>query len=211
MSKLPRLLVATTLTALVFPASWPPPAAAQEGFAGLCAVLLHQEQTELEDLALTAQQDQTRLGAAEEIFMLLDELWHNDLVERLPYLGVKHRRDVAALTLERTRQQEARQLAVLEQYRLACSVPSEQGQAAGNGGTIREAERYRAADCEVRTLDVAMFEVDLEYQQELLRSALSLRQNDVASRQQVLFAERDVELTQEELGLARRRAAACRQ
>ena len=56
---------------------------------------------------------------------------------------------------------------------------------------------------------MAAFEVDLEYYQEILQSARDLRLNDIASRQQVLFAEQDVQLTLKQLGLARQRAARC--
>jgi len=43
----------------------------------------------------------------------------------------------------------------------------------------------------------------------MLQSAHDLRQSDIASRQQVLFAEQDVQLTLQQLELARRRAARC--
>ena len=64
---------------------------------------------------------------------------------------------------------------------------------------------------EVRVLDVTSFEVDLAYHPEILKSALDLRQSDIASRQQVLVSERDVQLSLKQLELARRRGARCQQ
>lgn len=210
MLRLSRRLVVVTLCALTCMILRPLPLVAQDGIAALCPLYLEQTQTELEDLELAVQLDETRLEVAEEIFALLDELWRNDLVERLPYLAVKNNRDVAAVSLERARRQLDRQQAVLEQYRLACSAPSAQDQPSHDGRTPEEAhQRYLDADCHVRMLDVAVFEVDLEYHQEILRSALDLRQDDIASRQQVLFAERDVQVTLKRLEKARQRVVRC--
>ncbi len=209
---LSRHFVVSTLSALGCLLLGPLPVVAQEGFAGLCPLFLQQEQTELEDLELAIQQDETRLEVAEEIFVLLDGLWQNDLVERLPYLGVKHRRDAEEISLERARRRLDRQQAVVEQYRLACSTPLGQEQVSDDRRALEEAyQRYLDADCELRVLDVAVFEVDLEYHQEILQSAVELRQSDIASRQQVLFAEQDLQLTLTQLEQARQRTARCQQ
>ena len=206
----PSRFVVMTLCSLTCLLLRPLPVVAQDGFTGLCPLFLQQMQTEREDLELAIQMDETLLDVAEEIFVLVDGLWQNDLFERLPYLGMKHRRDVAEISLERNRRRLGRQQTVVEQYSLACSAPSEQAQASDDRQALEEAhQRYIDADCEVRMLDVAMFEVDLEYHQELLKSALDLRQSDIASRQQVLFAERDVELTLKQLEQARQRTARC--
>ncbi len=209
---LSRHFVVSTLSALGCLFWGPLPVVAQEGFAGLCPLFLQQEQTELEDLELAIQQDETRLEVSEEIFFLLDGLWQNDLVERLPYLGVKHRRDAEEISLERARRRLDRQQAVVEQYRLACSTPLGQEQVSDDRRALEEAyQRYLDADCELRVLDVAVFEVDLEYHQEILQSAVDLRQSDIASRQQVLFAEQDLQLTLTQLEQARQRTARCQQ
>ena len=210
--RLSRHVVMPTLCALICLLLRPLPVDAQDGFAGLCPLFLQQMQTEREDLELAVQTDETLLEVAEEIFDLVDGLWQNDLFERLPYLGVKHRRDVAALGLELAQRRLGRQQTVVEQYRLACSVPSEQEQTSDDRRALEEAyQRYLDADCEVRVLDEAVFELDLEYHQEVLASARDLRQSDIASRQEVLFAERDVELTLQQLEQARQRTARCRQ
>lgn len=212
MLTLPRHLVAATLCALGCLLLSPSAAGAQEGFAGLCSLFMQQTQAELEDLDLAVQQNETRFEVAEEIFVLVDDMWRNDLVERLPYLAVKHRRDVAEVSLEQARRRRDRQRAVVDQYGLACSASPRGQQAPDDPGTIEEAhQRYLDADCELRALDVAVSEIDLEYHQEILESAIDLRQNDIASRQQVLYAERDVQLTLNELELALQRAARCRQ
>lgn len=208
--RLSRQFLVTTLCALTCVLLFPPPVVAQDGFAGLCPLFLRQGQIELEDLELAIQTDETRLEVAEEIFVLVDGLYQNDLFERLPYLAVKHRRDAARISLERARRQLDRQQAVLEQYRLACSDPSGQEHTPERTRALEEAyQRYIDADCQVRVLDVAVFEVDLQYHQQLQQSSLDLRQSDIASRQQVLFAEEEVQLTLQQLELARQRVARC--
>jgi hypothetical protein len=190
----------------------PLPAAAQEGFEGLCSLLRLQHRLELEDLELEVQHDETRLRVAEELYALVEGLWQNDIMERLPYMGVKHRRDAALVSLELSRQELERQHAIFDQYELACAPPSEEQRSSEGGGSIEEAfARYEVADCAVRELEVRAFEVDLEYYNEVLDASQSLRLNDVASRQQVLFAERDVEVTEQQLAQARRRVERCRQ
>jgi len=210
--KLPRRLVVTTLCALTCVLLPAPPAMAQDGFDGLCPLFLQQERTELEDLELAVQLDETRLVVDEEIFVLLEGLWQNDLVGRLPYLSAKHRRDVAENGVELARRRIDRQQATVEQYRLVCSAAPEHEQTSDDRRALEEAhQRYLDADCRVRTLDVTVFEIDLEYRQEVLESAVDLRQGDIASRQQVLFAEEDTRVTLKQLELARLRAARCRQ
>ena len=51
--------------------------------------------------------------------------------------------------------------------------------------------------------------VQYGHHRENLASVLDLRENDVASRQQVILAERDVELMLKQLEQARQRAARC--
>jgi len=187
------------------------PVQAQDGLTALCPFLLQETQTELDDLELAIQLDETRLGLAEEIFVLLDGLWKSDLVERLLYLETKHHRDVSKVSLERARRRLERQRAVVEQYRLVCTAPIAEETPPGRRRAIERAfQRYLEADCEVRKLDVAVVEVNLGHHQENLESALDLRDSEIASRQQVLLAERDVELMLEQLEHAKRRVARCR-
>ncbi len=200
--KLPRTFVVAALCALNGVLLAPLPALAQDGLAALCPFLVQETQTDLDDLELAVQLDETRLELAEEIFVLLDGLWKNDAVERLTYLEGKHHRDVAEVSLERARQRLVRQQAVVEQYRLACSP--------GLAEDLERAhQRYLEADCEVRELDVAVVEVNLGHHRENLKSIVELRANEIASRLQVLLAERDVELMVKELEQARQRR--CRQ
>jgi len=199
MAPTPRRIVTSSLCAIVCALAFAAPAAAQEGFDGLCSLFLQQQTIEVEDLEATVQMDETRLAVAEEVFFLLDGMWQNDLVERLPYRGGKYRHDVAAITLERTRAQLDRQRAAVQQYRLACSATSEGGQDADAADTAEAAyTRYMVAECAVRTLDVVLPQVHRASQQ-----------NDIASRQQVLFDERDVDLTRVQLEQARQRAGRC--
>ncbi len=210
--RLSRQFVATALCAFNCVLLGQLPVMAHDGLAALCPFLLHERRTELDDLELAIQLDETRLELAEEIFVLFDGLWKNDLVERLLYLEANHHRDVAEVSLERARRRLARQQAVVEQYRLVCSAPLAQERAPDDRRALEQAyRRYLDADCEVRVLDVKVVEVNLGHHQENLKSALDLRENDIASRQQVLIAERDVELMLKQLEQARQRAARCQQ
>ena len=204
--------MATALCALTCALLGRLPVLAQDEFAALCPFFLHERQSELEDLELAIQLDQTRLELAEEIFVLLDGLWKNDAVQRLVYLAGKHHRDVAKVSLERARRRLERQQAVVEQYGLICSTLFTAEGAAEQRRALEQAyQRYLEADCEVRVLDVAVIEVNLGHHQENLKSALDLRRNDVASQQQVILAERDVELMLKQLAHTRQRAAGCEQ
>ncbi|MEE2776754.1 MAG: hypothetical protein VYE73_08320 [Acidobacteriota bacterium] len=183
---------------------------AQDSLYELCPLLLFERESELDELALAIQLDETRLALAEEIFVLQNGLWKNDMVERLTYLEAKHHRDVAAVSLERARWRLERQQAVVRQFRLGCAGVSEEDKAQQRTLAIKEAHRrYLAADCEVRALDVAVVEVNLGHHQEDLKSVINLQQNDIASREQVMFAERDVEMLIEQLEQARQRAEHC--
>ena len=210
--QLSRHFVVTLCALTCMVSSGPLPVRAQDGLTALCPFFLQERLTELDDLELAIQLDETRLGLAEEIFVLLDGLWKNDLVERLLYFAAKHHRDVAEVTLERARRRLRRHQAVVEQYRLVCSAPLAKERAPETRRALEQAyRRYLAADCEVRVLDVKVVEVNLGHHQENLKSALDLRENDIASQQQVLLAERDVELMLKQLEQARQRAAHCQQ
>ena len=202
--KLPRSFVATAQFAVSGVLLAALPTQAQDGLAALCPLLVQEAQTDLDDLALAIQLDETRLQLAEEIFVLLDGLWQNDAVERLSYLEGKHHRDVAEVSLERARHRLVRQHAVVEQYGLVCSAEEPAGE--GQRALERAHQRYLEADCEVRELDVAVVEVNLGHHEENLKSILELRANDIASRLQVLLAERDVELMLKELEHSRQRS-----
>ena len=211
-SKLSLRFVATVLCALGGVLSGQLPAQAHDELAALCPFLLHERQTELDDLELAIRLDETRLELAEEIFVLLDGLWQNDAVERLIYLERKHHRDVAKVSLERSRRRLERQQAIVEQYRLVCSAFFAEERAPGKRHALEQPyQRYLDADCEVRALDVAVVDVNLGHHQENLKSALELRASNIASRQNVILAEREVELMLEQLEQARQRAARCQQ
>lgn len=199
-------LLPTALFALAGALLSPLPALAQGGFAELCPFFSQRNQDELDGLELSIELDKTRFLLAEEIFVLLEGLWQNDAVERLTYLEGRHHRDEAQVTLERARRRVERQHAVVEQYRLACSSGfAEEAASERQRALARAFQTYLEADCEVRSLDVAVVEVNLGHHQENLKSILELRASDIASRLQVLLAERDVELMKKELEQARRR------
>jgi len=203
-----------TLRRLVFPVGLallgPLPALAQSGLDLLCPLLLFERETELDDLELAIHLDETQLKLANELYEFQDGLWKQDMTERLVYLAAKHHRDVAEVSVERAKKRLERQQALVEEYRLVCDSLAAGGNGEDRSRAIAEAHRrYLARDCEVRELDVAVIKVNLGHHQENLQSARDLRKNDIASREQVMYAERDVEMMLEELEQARKRAEHC--
>ncbi len=187
----------------------PGPAAAQEGFEGLCTMLLDQARVELEDLELAVQVHREEALLAEEVSEMADRLWQDGVLALVAPLGAQYRRDSARVVLELAERMVDRQRAVLDQHELACwdsatrEVPAELG-------TIDQArQRYLDADCAVRELEVALGGMDLEYQDEAMSRSRSLIQNDIVPRQQILFTERDVNVARYRLQVARQRAARC--
>lgn len=186
------------------------PAAAQEGLEALCPLLLQERQAELDDLELAIRLDETQLKLAEELFSFQDGLWKEDMTERLVYLTAKHHRDLAQASLERSKKRLERQKAVLDQYQLVCGPTAQRMTAQERQQAIDKAqERYLVADCRVRALDVKVIEVNMEHHEENLKSANNLRRDAIASREQVMFAERDVEMMTKELEHAKKRATGC--
>ena len=79
------------------------------------------------------------------------------------------------------------------------------------GRSVDEAFRaYRETDCDLRGLNLEIAKVELVFRKEVRDSVLDLRKNDVATRQQVIAAERNVELVRQELENALARSQACR-
>jgi len=89
-------------------------------------------------------------------------------------------------------------------------TPSDQRSVAQRRRALEQAyRRYREADCEVRALDISFAEVELEHLRENLASVRALRADDIASQQQVILAEYDVDLMLKQLEQAQQRAARC--
>jgi len=177
-----------------------------------CRIVLEEEAQDRDAVALQLDLSRSELVAAEEVFGLLERLWKDDAVERLLYLAGKHQRDAAAISVERFEQLLAQQEALIEQYQLICDA-AESGKQSDEGRRSNDQawRRYRRAECEVRARDLAMAEVDLAYDLEILASYRDLREHDVATRQDIVFSERDVEMSRKELAQAKRLVEACRQ
>jgi hypothetical protein len=172
----------------------------------ICRVLLLEERSEREDLELAVELADSELTAAQEIFELLDALRKNDAVERLLFLTGKHDRDAARLERERSALLLERQDALIEQVRLLCKDVS----AGGEGSAYDRAYvRYLKADCGRLSKEAAIADVDLAYRREVLASVRDLRQNNVATRQDVILAERNVATARQRLDSGRVRTERC--
>lgn len=154
----------------------------------ICTLLLHEERIELERWELSVDVAEARLAAAESIFVMADALWKDELIERIRYLLFEHERDVAVIDVKRRALSLKRQEALTEELAIYCSSP---------GDNVRREEahrRYLQADCHRIGKDLAIAEVDLTYLEEVLVSIRDLRENDVATREQVIRAEEAVDV-----------------
>ncbi len=186
---------------------------AQQPAALICQLVFEQERLERDDLDLNLQLTLTQMQAAGRIHTLLDDLWKKKAVERLVYLRAKHNRDVAVIEHDRARLMLERQEAALEQYRLVCAAFSGKETIGENArlAAVEEAfRRYRRANCDVLAANERRAGVDLSYFEEVLVSARDLRANDVGTEQDVILAEREVEMTRETQEQTRLRATHCR-
>ncbi len=179
---------------------------AEDRSASLCRLLLEQARTEIGDHELAVQQAETERQAAAEIFALVDGLWKKQLIERLIFLRARHNKDVTRLAVAREKNVLQRGLAERDQYSALCGGGDNR-----SGRSVDEAFRtYRETDCDLRGLNAEIAKVELAFRKEVRDSVLDLRKNDVATRQQVIAAERNVELVRQELENALARWQACR-
>ncbi len=176
----------------------------------ICPLVLQEEQVERDDLDLHLQLALTQMQAAERIHTLLEDLWKKQAVQRLVYLRARHDRDVAVIEHDRARSMLGRQEAALAQYRLACETLSGSG---GTGALLAASDAlrgYRGAQCDVLAADERRAGADLSYFEEVLVSVRDLRASDVGTEQDVIIAERDVEMARKSQEQTRTRIARCR-
>jgi len=165
-------------------------AATADDVEPICALILHQERGELENWELAVDLAESRLAAAESIFKLVDALWKEELIERFFHLTAKHSLDVAVIDVKRHAFLLKRQEAFTEQLAIICSPP---GNNENNARREAAHRRYLQADCDRIGEDLAIAEVDLAYSDEYLANVKNLRENGVATAQQVILAEEGVE------------------
>ena len=167
----------------------------------LCGLTMERSQVAVDEYALAAEIAVTERETAAEIFALVDELWEAQAVDRRLYLTAKRDRDVTAIQVKRRQLQLERAKAARDQYAAVCSsartTPDRQQ-------LERALARYRQLDCHRIGKDLAIAEVELDYAREILASVRELRVEDVATRQDVIRAERDLE--QQEIRVRRQRA-----
>jgi len=168
---------------------------ASEASNPLCTLVQHEERLDLEQMELVVARAESRLAAAEQIFALVEALWKDELIERIRYLLFEHERDVAVIDVKRRALSLKQQEALTEQLAIHCSSPGdEQDEATRNARREEAHRRYLQADCHRIGKDLAMAEIDLTYLEEVLVSIRDLRENDVATREQVIRAEEAVDV-----------------
>jgi membrane protease YdiL (CAAX protease family) len=166
----------------------------------LCRLVLAEEQIERDDLALERVHSRTQLVAARDIFRLLDELWKKGAVEELAYLRGKHDHDVARLDEDRLSLLLDRQDAIMRQYRGLCEALSSGETGTDERRAIDEAyEKYRETECASRLKEAEIAEADLHYGIAVLESFKELERNDLTTSQDIILAERDVDIFRKSL------------
>ena len=175
-----------------------------------CNVVLQEERREREDAELELDVARSDVAAFGEIYGLIEGLWKADAIERMTYLRAKYDNDSAKLALEQAELVAARERAEELQYRLICGAPPAPASAAERDRALAKAKQdYGNADCDQHAKAIEVAKVDLEFRRQFLASVLDLRKGDVATRQDVIMAELDVEREQKRLADAERRTAAC--
>jgi len=188
------------LAALAFPAT-----ASGEGRPIICPLVLQQERRAAEERELEIELADSRRAAAAAIFALVDKLRESDAVKRIVFLAVQHDRDVAEIELTRQRLLLKRQQAELAQYESVCAADSD----AARSDLEQAHARYLQADCHRIGKELAIAEIDLAYLEEVKASVLDLRAHSVATQQDVIRAERDVEMASRRVTRHRGRVAEC--
>ena len=198
------------LVALTVSIAAPATPSAQDLPLPLCRLVLVTEQFDLEDARLALDLAHTDFAAFEEIYTLIEGLWGHEAIDRMSYLNAKYDRDAAVLDLQRARLFVDRQEAIVEQYDEVCRAwASGKSWNENDEALQRSHERFVRLQCDILVKDAEIAAVKLEFDQELLASVLELRAGEVATRQDVIHAERNVRLEEQRLATGKRRAAAC--
>jgi hypothetical protein len=177
----------------------------------VCRLVLLEEETDLEDRALDLDLARSEAIAMEQIFKLIDSLWKEDAIERIVFLAAKHDHDVARLAVEEGRLRVARQEALVEQYRLVCDDIAPGRTSEDRQDDLDAAhKRHRGAECDLLDVRAETAAVDLEYSLEVLASVMDLRKHNVATRQDVILAEMNVETAEKRVKQTGQRAKRCR-
>jgi hypothetical protein len=177
----------------------------------VCMLVLHEERINLENAERTVDLARSTFEVRNKIYEMVAELYEGDAIDRMRYLRHKYNRDAAELELGRADIYLQRQRALIEQYGAACDAFAGEGDQRSKAEEIEQAYlRYREADCGIRTQEIEISRVNLEFNNELLASVLDLREAQVATLIEELDARLRVELEQKRLRWAEQRTEACR-
>ena len=188
-----------------------PSGIAQDILRPVCNLVIHDEQSKLEDARITVELAKSRHSAYLRIFEMIEGLWAARTISRMDYIRAKYDRDASRLELEKADLLLEKQTSLVDQYRLICDRTEPQHGKGERDEVIRkEYLHYRRADCDSLAKAIEVAETKLEYNRAYLQSILELRRGNVATQTQVILAELEVELEEKSLADARRRTEACR-
>lgn len=203
-----HLCTGVFILALAAPA---PGVLASEASNPLCTLVQHEERLDLEQMELVVGRAESRLAAAEQIFALVEALWKDELIERIAYLGYKHDRDVAVIDVKRQGLVLRRQEALLDIYENFCASGDKESEAERAARLEAAQRKYQQADCHRIGKNLAIAETNLAFHDEWLASVVDLRVNGVATAQEVILAEENVEVASREVRYHAPRLQACRE
>jgi hypothetical protein len=156
-----------------------------------CRVLLIEESIFRDQLVDELERSRIESESTQQIFELLDGLWANQAVERLAWLAGKNDRDQTAIELRIHRALLDRQNARIARLELICGEASE-GREDQLEALFRE---YEAAHCRVLAERVEAARAMVDYHREVLDSVRDLYENELAARQDIIRAERDLAIS----------------
>ena len=177
------------------------PAPAEETISGICTLTTSVLRFELEEARENEQLAQSMMVADQAILKLLEPLWEARLTERLRFLTAKHARDRSKLVAGRSKIATHRARAKLGALEEACS--------GAEGDENNSTEDFEQLGCQLIRSEKRIARVDLTYYEEVLHSTNELRNNDLATLQEVISAKYRVQNARSELSSKKQRLKRC--
>ena len=177
------------------------PAAAATATTQTCALLVSEARFDLDDLREREHLATIRLAADQAIFELIEPLWEARSIERLRFLAAKYDRDRARLSVRRAAVASSRAAAKLEVLEGGCEITSATGEKSPDG--------FEALGCELVRKRKEMAALNLTYRKEVLESTEQLRRLELATAQELIQAQYDLDLAKSRLRSHTSRLSEC--
>ena len=177
------------------------PAAAETAATQTCSLLVSEARFDLEDLREQEHLTTIRLAADQAIFELIEPLWKAQSIERLRFLAAEYDRDRARLSVRRAAVATNRAAAKLEVLEGGCEIASTSGEKSPDG--------FEALGCELVRKRKDMAALNLTYRKEVLEGTEQLRRLELATAQELIQAQYDLDLAKSRLRSHASRLSEC--